>query len=248
MSDTIVWISGATEGLGRGLAETVPYPDARVINLSRRAAPGCENLFLDLARRETWAEVGRHFQETLAGFSGRRAIFIQNAVHGGGFGPVSTLDPDDYVDSLTANAVAPLVLGDLFLRAVGPGYESGLVMLSSAAARHPYEGQAGYCAAKAGVEMWVRVVRRELKRRGAPTWVVAVRPGFVDTGLTRKAAELPENVYPTGLQLKAQLESGEGVLSPQAAARDIWAALSPPPDTSLLLFGQMAGGEDATPR
>lgn len=36
VSDTIVWISGATEGVGLGLARTVPYPGARVINLSRR--------------------------------------------------------------------------------------------------------------------------------------------------------------------------------------------------------------------
>ena len=243
MSDTIVWISGATGGLGRGLAETVPYPGARVINLSRRPAPGCENVHLDLAQPDTWAEVGRHFAETLETFRGRRAIFIQNAVHGGGTGFVSTAEPKDYADSLVANSVAPLVLGDLFLRAVKPGYESGLVMLSSAAARHPYEGQAGYCAAKAGVEMWVRVVRRELKRRGSASWVVAVRPGFVDTPLTRRMGELPSEVYPTARQLKAQLESGEGVLSPQAAARDIWAALPQEQDRSLLLFGQLVQEE-----
>ena len=36
---TIVWISGATEGLGLGLAGTCPYPGARIINLSRRRHP-----------------------------------------------------------------------------------------------------------------------------------------------------------------------------------------------------------------
>ena len=50
--DTIVWISGATEGIGKGLADNVPWPDARVINLSRRQHPELETVTFDLARPE----------------------------------------------------------------------------------------------------------------------------------------------------------------------------------------------------
>jgi len=39
MSDTLVWISGATAGLGSGFAPTCPHPDARFINLSRSEHP-----------------------------------------------------------------------------------------------------------------------------------------------------------------------------------------------------------------
>ena len=31
--DTIIWITGATQGLGSGLARTCPYQNAHVINL-----------------------------------------------------------------------------------------------------------------------------------------------------------------------------------------------------------------------
>lgn len=44
MSDTIVWISGATEGIGAGLAATVPWPGARVIDLSRRQHPDLDTV------------------------------------------------------------------------------------------------------------------------------------------------------------------------------------------------------------
>ena len=44
MIDTIVWISGATEGVGLGLARTVPYPGAHIINLSRRQHPKFEKI------------------------------------------------------------------------------------------------------------------------------------------------------------------------------------------------------------
>ena len=236
---SIVWISGATEGIGWGLARTVPYPNARIINLSRRVHPDFETVQFDLTKPETYAVVQRHFETELRNFHGERAVFFHNAYYPAIPGFVSELDQAEYAKTIQANAAAPLVLGDMFLRAVQPGYESGLVLMSSAAARHPFEGQAAYCAAKAGVEMWVRVVRRELKRRGRNTWVVAVRPGFVDTPTTRMSAALPLETFPVGPQMWRQFATGQGVLTPEQAGRDIWSGLSAAQDKSLLLFGEM---------
>ncbi len=239
MSDTIVWISGATEGIGLGLARTVPYPGARIINLSRRQHPDFETVRFDLTEPRTYAEVQASFERELADFKGRRAIFFHNAYYPGKIGFVSEVDRGEYAKGVQANAAAPMILGDMFLRAVGTRYESGLVLMSSAAARHPFLGNANYCAAKAGVEMWVRVVKRELRQRGRKTWVVAVRPGFVDTPTTRLAAACSTHDYPVAGQIAKQFETGEGVLAPEQAGRDIWAGLPPKNDESLLLFGEM---------
>jgi NAD(P)-dependent dehydrogenase (short-subunit alcohol dehydrogenase family) len=240
MNDTIVWISGATEGVGLGLARTVPYPDARIINLSRRQHPEFETVQFDLTRPETYAAVQASFERELANFKGKRAIFFHNAYYPGKkVSFVTDQDEDDYANKLQANAVAPLILGQMFLRTVKPGYESGLILMSSASARSPMPGQAAYCAAKSGVEMWVRVVKRELALRNSETWVVAVRPGFVDTPTTRSnAAEDPHN-YPTASAIAKALETREGVLSPEEAGRDIWSGLPPKNNESLLLFGEM---------
>jgi benzil reductase ((S)-benzoin forming) len=245
-SETIVWISGATQGLGLGLARTVPFPGARVINLSRRRHPEHETVPLDLTRPETYEAAGESFRRELAGFTGRRAIFVHNAYYSGPHAFVSEQDPAEYVKAIQANAVAPLILGDLFLRAVGDGYESGLVLVSSAAARHPFLGGADYCAAKAGVEMWVRVVKRELAQRGRRTWVVAVRPGFVDTPATRAIAAHDDHDYPVSSQIAEQFETRKGVLAPDEAGRDIWAALPPRNNESVLLFGEMVVAKKAS--
>ena len=237
--DTIVWISGATEGLGGGLARTVPYPDSRVINLSRRPHPDLETIRFDLTAPGTWAAVGESFRRELRDFRGKRAIFIHNAVCRSQAGFVGDVDPEVFMRELLANGTAPQILGDMFLRAVGPGYESGLVLISSAAARSPFEGHATYCAAKAGVEMWVRVVRRELRRRGRDTWVVAIRPGFVDSPTTRYEATLPAHDYPVGAQMARQLATGEGVMAPDEAGASIWAMLPPREDQSILMQGEM---------
>ena len=244
MSDTIVWISGATEGLGLGLAHTVPHEGARIINLSRREHPEFETVQFDLTRSETYAAVQRSFERELTNFPGRRAIFVHNGFYAGHVGFVGEVDTLEYAKGVQANAAAPMLLGEMFLRAVKPGYETGLVLMSSAAARHPFLGNASYCAAKAGVEMWVRVVKRELAARGRGTWVVAVRPGFVDSPNTRATARVSDHDYPIASQMARQFETGEGILSPEQAGRDIWAALPPRNRESLLLFGEMVTIKD----
>lgn len=238
-AETIVWISGATEGLGSGLARTVPWPGARVINLSRRPHPELETVVFDLARPETWDAVGESFRRELSGFAGKRAVFIHNAVMRSQTAFVGEIDRAQYLAEQMANATAPQILGDMFLSAVQPGYESGLVLISSSAARSPVEGHASYCAAKAAVEMWVRTVRRELKRRGRETWVVAVRPGFVDSPTTRHQATVDPRDYPVGERMARQLESGEGVMSPDEAGAGVWAMLPPAGDDSILMQGEM---------
>lgn len=237
---TLIWISGATEGIGLGLARNQPFPDARVINLSRRNNPNTDNHYLDLADPASWPAIGAHFLYSLRGFDGARAIFIQNAHMKGMTGFAGEVPEADHARDMTANLAAPLHLGELFLRAVREsGYtgEAGLVMMSSAAARSPYEGQSIYCAGKAALEMWVRVVRREIARRDrSGIWVTAVRPGFVDTGLTRHVASLSATDYPVAPMLREQMEAGQGLLDIDTAAQQIWAAL--PARQSLLLFGE----------
>ena len=233
---SLVWISGATTGLGSGLARTCPYPDARIINLSRSPHPDLDNVRFDLADPTTWGAVRDSFTRELSAFRGTRAIFLHNAFATVTAGFAGEVDEDDYYRDVIGNAAAPLVLADWFIRAVRPGYESGLVLMSSAAARMPFEGRSVYCAAKAAAEQWVRVVRRERARRGTGPWVIAVRPGFVDSPTVRREATLDPGVYPIAPALRQGLDDGEA-LHPDEAARAIWAALPPPADTSVLLFG-----------
>ena len=56
----------------------------------------------------------------LRNFRGERAIFIHNAFYATTPGFVTETDPLEYAKSIQANAVAPLVLGEMFLRAVRP--------------------------------------------------------------------------------------------------------------------------------
>jgi NAD(P)-dependent dehydrogenase (short-subunit alcohol dehydrogenase family) len=67
-----------------------------------------------------------------------------------------------------------------YLRAEGPGR---VVCISSVSGAMGNLGQANYTAAKGGITALVKTAARELARAG--TTVNAIRPGFVDTDMTR---------------------------------------------------------------
>jgi short-subunit dehydrogenase len=232
--ETILWISGATAGIGLGLARNAPFDSARIINLSRTAHPLLENVQIDLSQPASWDLARRHFRHELENFTGKRAIFIQNAYYSGAVGLIGKVAADAYEKSVLANVAAPLVLGEAFLSACRPGYEAGLVLLSSGAAVTPLEGLATYCAGKVAIEHWAEVVARERESRGGRgPWVVAVRPGGVETAPVRAIAELDPEVYPRSKRIKANIRRR---LDIDAAARHIWAALPPEPGTSVVSF------------
>jgi NAD(P)-dependent dehydrogenase (short-subunit alcohol dehydrogenase family) len=251
MPETIVWITGATQGIGAALARAVPYPDARVINIARREHPDLETVPADLTDPASWDRIVEHVASELQAFDGRRAIFVHNALYSGAVGAAGVVDPAEQRRQVYANVAAPLVLGDGFIRACDPRFESGLVMVSSAAARHAMEGFAVYGAAKAGIEQWVRAVRAERRRLGVGPWVVAVRPGFVATEAVLATQERYERTgedYPGRAAVVAALEAGDA-LTPDESARQIWGLLPPDPDgRNVLYVGKFVEGTgvDAT--
>jgi short-subunit dehydrogenase len=222
MADTLIWISGATAGLGEALAHSVPYENAKVINVSRRRADRLENLTVDLVDPRGWLLVGAHFEEQLRDFQGSLALFIQCAIHYETFGYAGEIDSGEYLTQLLVDTTSPLYLGHAFIKACsGRAFESGLVMLSSGAAAIPTDGASGYCAAKAGIEMWTRAVGKERQVRESWPWVFAVRPGSMNTPGMKKVAATPAKGFPTAPMLKARLESG-GVAQPEDVAQRIW--------------------------
>lgn len=241
-ASTLLWISGATEGIGLGLVRNAPYPGARIINLSRRPHPEYESVTLDLTDPATWDRARESFRRELAGFAGR-AIFIHNAFYSQAVGLVGRVDSARYEKSVLANVAAPLVLAEAFISACPPEIEAGLVMMSSGSAVTPLEGLATYCAAKIAIEHWVEVVQRERESRGGEgPWVVAVRPGGVDTAPARAAASLSPDVYPRAATMTRAFDQR---LDIDTAARRIWNALPPDAATAVIAYEAAPAGAAA---
>ena len=234
MSDTLIWISGATQGIGLGLARQVPWKDAKIINISRRQHPDYETVQLDLADPATWDNAAQDFARRLKDFRGQRALFIHNANLQESAGKIGEIDSALYRRAIMANVAAPMVLAEAFVSACGRGYESGLVLLSSDSAALVLPGLASYCASKVAMEHWAEVVRRERELAGWGPWVVAVRPGAVRTPPVEATAAMDDSVYPGAARVRASLATRVDI---DEAGRRIWAALPPPKGVSVISFG-----------
>lgn len=217
----LVWISGASSGIGAALAAQVPFPDARVIDLSRRGG-SVEHFKADLASPADWVRVEEHFAAETAGFSGDRVVFVHNAGTVVPIGPAESVDADAYTQAVLLNSAAPQVLGRAFLRATaGLSCERHLVMLSSGAATKPYPGWSAYNAGKAAVDHWVRTVGAEASTTERGCRVIAVAPGVVDTAMQGEIRSVDESAFPAVERFRELQRSG-GLISPEQAAAGIW--------------------------
>jgi benzil reductase ((S)-benzoin forming) len=229
----IVWITGASAGIGAALAATAPFDDVEIVNVSRRAVPGMENVTADLSDPAQWDLVKADFRRRLDGFDGELALLIQNAMHQA-WGFAGEVDEAEYVRQALANAAAPLVLGDAFIRAVSPRFESGIVMITSGGASFVTPGASVYCAAKACAEQWLRVVVAERTLRKAGPWLIALRPPQVDTPGARVLASTDPNDFPASPQIKWLVEAGRASDAHLVAA-SMWAMIVARPESGAIL-------------
>ena len=225
MEPSLVFISGASSGIGLALSRTVPWSPARILNISRRGQAGLEHLQADLADPEGWKRVAEIFESEIAGFAGPRVVFVHCAGTLDPMGFAGEVDPDTYAREVLLNSASPQVLGDAFLRAARrTGAPCYLVMLSSGAACTIYEGWSAYGAGKAALDQWVRTVGAEQTRRGGNCRILSVAPGVVETGMQQQIREVSPENFPS-VQRFRELKEQKLLRDPTEAARDIWSLL-----------------------
>ena len=212
------------ERIGKALADTMPWDDARVIDISRRAASGVEHLEADLSDPESWPTVAQSFQSELKGFQGGRVVFVHAAGSVQPIGFAGEVDTEAYTRNVLLNSAAGQVLGHCFLAAAKDlEAERHLVVLSSGAASLVGAGWSSYGAGKAAMDQWVRDVGAEQELRGG-VQVVAVAPGVVETGMQEQIRETSEEDFPKREKFIELHESGQ-LSDPDEVAGQLWALL-----------------------
>jgi benzil reductase ((S)-benzoin forming) len=225
VSDALVLITGASSGIGRALAHSVPFDAARIIDISRRGGAGVEHVRADLADPAGWRVVSALFADEVAGFEGSRVVFVHNAGTLEPIGYAGEVEPAAYMRQVLINSAAPQVLGDAFLRAaLETRAACDMLMISSGAARSVYEGWSAYCAGKAALDQWVRTAGAEQRRRGNHCRVIAVAPGIVETAMQAEIRGSSRHAFPEVAKFE-QLHREGALRSPAEVARELWALL-----------------------
>jgi benzil reductase ((S)-benzoin forming) len=222
MPGKLVFITGASSGIGLALARAAPRGPVRIIDISRRGTDACEHFAADLADPASWSRVAQLFESEIQAFAGDRVVFIHSAGTLQPMGFAGEVDGEAYARNVLLNSAAPQVLGAAFLRAVrGCKARSDLVMISSGAAESIYEGWTAYGAGKAAVNQWVRIAGAEQIRRGGRCHILAIAPGVVATAMQEEIREMPEDRFPEVAKFVALHEAGE-LREPSTVAREIW--------------------------
>lgn len=229
MADVLLWITGASSGIGAALAETAPYDDVHIVDISRSGGtPGTEHVPADLADPASWGAIDAHFHARLAEFTGGHVVFVHAAGALAPIGFAGEVDPARYRQTVVLDSAAPQALGDALLRALDASGFAGhadLVFISSGAAQRPIEGWSAYCAGKAGQEMWVRTVAAEQQRRGNRRRVLAIAPGVVATAMQEQIRATDERDFPNVERFQQLYEDG-ALLDPADSAKQVWALVT----------------------
>jgi short-subunit dehydrogenase len=191
-------ITGASSGIGRGLALELARRGARLGLVARRASVldeivdevethGTKAIALAADVRD--APALRTAADRLRAEFGRIDVLVANAGTGT-TADAAVMQPDDIASVININ-----VLGAAnSVAAVAPemvAQSSGqLVVISSLAAYRGLPKSAAYCASKAAVSAFFESVRLDLQPRGIA--VTIIHPGFIKTPLTAgRHADMP---------------------------------------------------------
>jgi benzil reductase ((S)-benzoin forming) len=215
---TVVWISGASSGIGAALAASVPYPGARLIGISRRRPARGDHVEADLSRPADWRRIAAHFGEVLGPRDVGSAVFLHMSGVSMPVGPVTDADADAYTAAVLLNSASGQVLGQAFLDACKrTGTPATLVLCSSPAAATAIYGASHYGAGKAALEYWAAAVAKEVEGWAR---VFSVVPHAVDTPMVRSTIAHPD-ATPIAGRLREAADRGD-LATPEVTAAQIW--------------------------
>jgi benzil reductase ((S)-benzoin forming) len=180
-------ITGASQGLGRALAETIlERPDTHVLGISRHATiehPRYQHQPLDLSDIEA---VEHNLSKIFISRPDAQSLtLINNAGTLGEIGYVGELPNEHFQFVFDLNVVAPAMLMNTFLSAYSgqTGIPRTVLNISSGAAQRQIDGWAAYCASKAALNSLSETAQKEQQLRGSGMRVWALAPGVVDTDM-----------------------------------------------------------------
>lgn len=234
--DTIVVITGASRGLGAGMARRMAERGLR-LGLCARSEPVLPEGERVVARRldVTDAAAVDAFAGAVIERFGRIDLWINNAGVLEPIAPVRAVTGEQFADHLRVNLTGVFNGTRAFIRHVRAREGGGvLINISSGAARKPYAGWAAYCTAKAGVDMLTQCVQVEEAASGLRAYAVA--PGVIDTGMQELIRSCTPEQFPQVERFK-QMKRDDAYNTPAFVADQLLAIAFDPaarPDDVLL--------------
>ncbi|MDQ3322862.1 MAG: SDR family NAD(P)-dependent oxidoreductase [Acidobacteriota bacterium] len=189
--DKVVFLTGASSGIGEALAIETAKRGAIVGLLARREEllreisakiernGGTARVFaVDITDAEAVARAARELRNEF----GRIDILIANAGIGGNNAETRNLEAEGVTKVINTNLIGAVNAVSAVLPFMLAEKSGQLVAVSSLAGFRGLPKSAAYCASKAGMTAFFESVRLDVQRKGV--FVTIIQPGFIKTPLT----------------------------------------------------------------
>ncbi|MBO0603208.1 SDR family NAD(P)-dependent oxidoreductase [Sporosarcina sp. E16_3] len=191
-------ITGVSKGIGLELAKQLSEEGHFVIGAARTPSEldGVNFIRADLSETEKLEALMDEIialmpQDTVS------LTLINNAGMVDPIGFIGNVHAVEMTKAIAVNLTAPLILSTAFI-SVLKNFEGvkRIVNISSGAGRNAYEGWGTYCATKAGLDHFSRVVALEQESAAYPVDIVSIAPGIIDTGMQETIRGSKEEAFP----------------------------------------------------
>jgi uncharacterized oxidoreductase len=190
LTGNTLFITGATGGIGRGLAEAFHRLGNKVIISGRRRAlldevtaahPGMEAVELDIASPDSIATAAEWLKHHHPGLN----VLVNNAGIMPFDDPACPLDDAVAVQTIATNLLGPLRMTSALIETLKAQPASWIIHNTSVVAFQPLATNAVYSAAKAALHSYTQTQRFAL--RDTSVRVIEIAPPWVNTDLIQKS-------------------------------------------------------------
>ena len=239
MPQALYILTGASRGMGLAMAQRLlqtghsllcisRHANAELAEAAQKAGVPLAQWTHDLADGQGASERLRDWLQAQKASDFSSATLINNAGVIPRIAPLSQSDPAELAWALRVGLEAPMQLSAAFLGATETWTVPRKVLnISSGLGRRAMASQAGYCAAKAGMDHFTRclALEEELKPNGAK--VCSLAPGVIDTDMQVQLRGAKGEDFPDQANFRQLKETGM-LSSPEDAAAKVLAYLGRP--------------------
>ncbi len=219
----LVVITGASRGIGAGIAAAADAAGATVAACNRSTSEHQLQLTADLGDPAAWPLFADWLDGLVDDTEPEKITVVHNAATLTPIGFAGEVDAAGYTSNVLLNSAAPQVIGDAVVRtAHRVGTPTVLVQLSSGAGKSPYPGWTSYCASKAAVDMWVRSLGVEQAERNDLVRALSISPGVVATEMQAEIRSSDEKAFPNVERFQGMHADG-ALADPTEVGAAIWA-------------------------
>lgn len=213
-------VTGGSRGLGKSLVDLFQTNEWSTLEFSRNGT-GLHHIPVDLANLDASLAVLEAQLQTLAKTPWERVVFVNNAGLLTPIAPVRALTDAQIEQNLTVNLMSGIRLISAFVRAFAVS-ESQITIanVSSGAALKGYSGWPLYCAAKAGMENYIRSLAAEQGSAAKPMTCINIDPGKMDTEMQEEIRGTDPANFPDVARFVEAKNSGQ-LRSAKSVARAI---------------------------